>query len=323
MEKLPSDGEENSRSWKNRIRKLDRSPEGGFSMRQKANSRYELEILRRSNRELKETLELIPDWYWKVYGEEAIYVDSNNQCEVFIGYKKEEIIGKSLFDFVAEDQREGLREAYLNGYRNGKPFERYVNAKVAKNGELVYMETSGKPIFDENKKVIGCVGIGRDVSQRVENDKKIEYLLTHDALTGVYNRAFFDAELERLIRGGTRSLPASLIILDIFDFKRVNDTWGHKVGDNLLIRVCKRVDGVIRGGDILGRLGGDEFGLLLPETNGQQAQDILNRFPANIRKIVSCGLATASNLEELRNLFKNADNEMYKDKRSNRAKETK
>jgi len=160
-----------------------------------------------------------------------------------------------------------------------------------------------------------------DVSKLKENEEKLKYMSYHDKLTGVYNRHFFEEELKRL--DTSRQLPISLIVLDANGLKKINDTYGHSVGDELLIKITKIVNSVIREEDILARLGGDEFAIVLPQTDSYAAEQIADRIKAessrekirdfNISLAVGTAVKTRSE-EDIYDIYNKADNKMYEDK---------
>ncbi len=159
-------------------------------------------------------------------------------------------------------------------------------------------------------------------SKHIDN-KRIRDLTYKDNLTGLYNRRFFEKELERL--NTKRQLPISIITADINGLKIINDSLGHKKGDDLLIKSAELIKKVIRKEDILARYGGDEFVLLLPQTDEIEAEKIINRIRKRAKATeldeltVSIALGTASKTDlnqEIKDVLKKADNDMYQNKLS-------
>jgi diguanylate cyclase (GGDEF)-like protein len=150
---------------------------------------------------------------------------------------------------------------------------------------------------------------------------------TRDALTGLYNRAFFDAELDRLACG--RSFPVSVVAIDLDGLKRANDTYGHEHGDALIIRAGQFIQGAFRAEDVVARVGGDEFVVLLPgvdEAVGQRVVDRLrqamllaNQQADGLLLSMSVGVATGHDGVGVRQAIKVADERMYADKLARRA----
>jgi diguanylate cyclase (GGDEF)-like protein len=110
------------------------------------------------------------------------------------------------------------------------------------------------------------------VTERKRFESELQYLADHDPLTGIYNRRRFAAELERELAAAERyGGGGALLILDLDEFKLVNDSRGHRAGDELLVAVARAIQGRVRTTDIVGRLGGDEFGIILSHADRDQA----------------------------------------------------
>lgn len=160
--------------------------------------------------------------------------------------------------------------------------------------------------------------------QRIKMDKKIRYIGFHDNLTGLYNRHFLNEEIERL--GNSRKLPISVIVGDLNGLKLINDIFGHEEGDKYLKKTANLLKDSMRKEDILGRWGGDEFIILLPETTAEEADEIRKRIISKLRKTynderpitISLGLATKNKDDEkgIKKIIEEADYKMYKNKAS-------
>nr|WP_320023990.1 diguanylate cyclase [uncultured Acetobacterium sp.] len=146
---------------------------------------------------------------------------------------------------------------------------------TSKDGKVYHLEDSAAPIKDESGVTIGVVLVFRDVTEKKEQQKAIEYLSFHDALTGLYNRRFLEEELLRL--DTVRNLPISIIMGDVNGLKLTNDIFGHAHGDIFLKKIAEVMKRICRSDDIIARWGGDEFVILLPQTTSQQASQIMNR----------------------------------------------
>ncbi len=130
-----------------------------------------------------------------------------------------------------------------------------------------------------------AIGVGRDIQDRKLMEQRLEYVSYHDGLTGLYNRSYYEQELKRL--NVQRSLPMSIILADINDLKLTNDTFGHMEGDRLIQTFATILKKTTRAEDIVARIGGDEFVILLPNTNEQEVIQIVNRINEFVKKEIS------------------------------------
>lgn len=167
-----------------------------------------------------------------------------------------------------------------------------------------------------------------------ETNKKLEHLAMHDGLTGIYNRRYFDAKLEQEhIRYLRYKEPYCLAMLDLDLFKKVNDTYGHDIGDKVLIDFTDRVTKQLRETDLFARLGGEEFGLLMPLTSEINALILMERIRNHIQSIpcvvnnfridysVSIGLVEVKEINDMHDVLKQltlADKALYEAKRTGR-----
>jgi len=169
--------------------------------------------------------------------------------------------------------------------------------------------------------------VQQDITARKQTETKMEYLGTHDSLTGLYNRTFFDEEMNRLEKG--RQFPITIVMADVDDLKKANDDKGHLAGDKLLQRTAQVLNDSFRGDDIAARIGGDEFAVLLPNTNEIAAKEALKRIRNNLKKnnsaetgtdlSISLGISTVEKGTELKNALQQADKNMYQDKKKKKS----
>lgn len=162
-----------------------------------------------------------------------------------------------------------------------------------------------------------------DITERMNAEKEIRYLAYHDKLTGLYNRGFFEEEVQRI--DVQRSLPISIIIADLNGLKLTNDVFGHFVGDKLLTCFSDILKKVCRKEDIISRWGGDEFAVLLPETDIDTAAKICERIQKECNEAsagpislsISLGYSTKYDVKEsLKDTLKSSENMMYREKLS-------
>jgi len=152
-----------------------------------------------------------------------------------------------------------------------------------KDGEKIPVEGTISIIQDRDGNIEGQVVALRDISEKQELSNKIHYQANHDALTGLINRTAFSYELNSLIEFSRRSeTEHAFIYLDLDQFKLINDTVGHEAGDELLLETTAIIQSVVRGSDTCGRLGGDEFGILLKNSKQEQAKIIAQRLHSRL-----------------------------------------
>jgi diguanylate cyclase (GGDEF)-like protein/PAS domain S-box-containing protein len=172
-----------------------------------------------------------------------------------------------------------------------------------------------------------CYAIVSDITERKQAEEELRHLSTHDALTGLYNHGFFIEEMARLERG--RKFPVSIVMADVDHLKDTNDQDGHAAGDALLKRIAQVLTAAFRTEDVVARIGGDEFAVLLPATDATAAEVSLQRVRQVIQENntahpekpirLSLGVSTAENPIPLSVVLKIADVNMYREKRGHDA----
>jgi diguanylate cyclase (GGDEF)-like protein len=216
-------------------------------------------------------------------------------------------------------------KAWSKVYRTGKPLKSYPFVSIRKDGTEIFLENSVSPLRNNEGKIIGFRSISRDVTEHKQFEQKLAEMATHDPLTGLPNRVLlsdrFTIGLALSRRSGNR---LAVLMLDLDQFKTVNDSMGHDVGDKLLKAVGKRLTGIMRKGDTIARIGGDEFILVLPQISQANdvvefAQRILDAFLEpfvfdgyRLHITTSIGIAVyPEGGKDIESLLKNADTAMY------------
>ena len=211
-----------------------------------------------------------------------------------------------------------LNAGRISGFELNKRF-------IKPDGSLVWVNMTISPFNDEDHDQPRHLCMVSDITDKKIREDEILYLNYHDVLTGLYNRAFFDAEKARL--DTARQLPLSIIMGDIDGLKLINDMFGHIEGDRLLMEIAGILSACCRSEDIVARIGGDEFCILLPNASNAVTQGIARRIniacenyqPAANKEIfspsISLGYSTKQNSEEsIEAVFKAAEEDMYKHK---------
>jgi diguanylate cyclase (GGDEF)-like protein/PAS domain S-box-containing protein len=283
-------------------------------------------------RETERKMSIIESNYWEIFNStyDALFVhdaytgaivDANKTVEKMYGYSREEIFFMNVHDFSAGEPPYSLNEAIRfirKAVEEGSQTYEWLSKK--KGGELFWAEVSltASHIGGEGR----VLAIVRDITDRKEIEKRLQYLSAHDSLTGLYNRAHFETEYERASKG--RNYPISLIMADLDGLKVVNDSQGHAAGDHLIKAAAGLLRGAFRPDDLVARIGGDEFAVLLLQADEhitslalKRIRDAAVRLHADkdsIQVRFSLGSATAITPEEIDGLLNQADMRMYEDK---------
>lgn len=277
-----------------------------------------------SEEKLKSTLKSVGDGVITV--DRSGRIDFMNPiAEKLTAWKMEDALGKSfnsVFNIINEFTRLKIENPVDKVFETNRIIELDNHTiLIAKDGTEIEIEDTASPIRDSEGVTIGAVIVFRDFSDKKEKRDQIEYLSYHDQLSGLYNRRFFEEELKRL--NTKRNLPLSVIFADVNGLKTINDAFGHEHGDEVIKKFALVLRNNCRADDIISRTGGDEFVILLPNTNCEDVQSLTSRIKESIQKqkvmniniSVSFGWSTKDNEEQSINyLIKNAEDMMYQKK---------
>lgn len=254
----------------------------------------------------------------------------NISCIKLLGYTdQEELLGKNMHRQIHHSRRDGtpfpLAECRIfQSIIQGKGFEAYDEVFWRADGTSFDVEYHSYPQVI-NGKIVGGVITFMDITDRKQREEKIQYLSYHDTLTGLYNRRCFEDNLINV--DVPHNLPLSVIFADINGLKMTNDIFGHATGDELIKKSAEILKHSCREHDIIARIGGDEFVILLPKTNQEYAEKILARIKSGFLNArvaaIKCSISLGSDTkisanQSLEEVITNAENEMYKDKTMNR-----
>ena len=215
------------------------------------------------------------------------YIDVNTMACKLMGRPRREVLKMSLSDFLAPSDFEKILKEFKK--ITGKKLID-VEFRVRKKDSPDYWISLRAAKINDNCFINFCT----DISVRKEKEARVEFLSYHDSLTGVNNRKFYEEAISRL--DTISNLPLSVIICDVNGLKLTNDALGHAAGDRVLIETSNLLRKHLRKDDILARVGGDEFSIILPKTNSHEAQKIVNSITAACPSLNVDSLAKSVNI---------------------------
>lgn len=233
---------------------------------------------------------------------------------------REEIIGYK-FDQVFSSAEAEKRKAALRWVIDKKEPKTIEVITEFDDGSHYYVTTM-RPVLDINNEIILVVGTAKDITERKKMEDDLRFLSTHDSLTGLFNRNFFETEIKRL--QVSRLYPVSIVICDLDHLKGINDRFGHIKGDYLIKKTAECLQNAFRAEDIIARVGGDEFAILLPQVDEANALEGVSRLRKLIHETnepypqLSIGVACGTDGAQLSEVQKKADDRMYQEKMNRR-----
>jgi diguanylate cyclase (GGDEF)-like protein/PAS domain S-box-containing protein len=249
--------------------------------------------LRESRQMLQLVIDNIPQRvFWK--DTELYYLGCNKAFSEDAGLDDpRHIIGKTDSDFAWKEEAESYRQDDLRTIQNGIARINYEEPQHRQDGKVSWLRTSKIPLTDAQGLTVGVLGMYEDISERKRLDQRLEQMALYDSLTSLPNRAHFLARLEQALdKAKWHGTLVGLMYFDIDKFKRINDTFGHDVGDEVIVTFARRVKDAIRESDVVGRLGGDEFCLLVELPNRQVAHTLAAKLIAIMRPVMQAGETT-------------------------------
>lgn len=249
---------------------------------------------------------------------ERRYQEVNAAYEDWFGVQASDIRGMYVWEVLGEAAYEALRP-HLDAALSGEQVSFEAEIPYQKGGDRMVL-AQYQPNLDGNGKVNGVYAVVRDLTSVKQAEQ--------DFLTGLWNRRKFEEKFEYLLRKASRyRQPVSLILIDVDNFKAINDCHGHLVGDEVLKTMGRHLGYTVRGADVVGRWGGEEFIILAPETAAEEARQLAERICAEIRRLsfdgvdqvtVSIGVAQSMEREKSDSLMERADSALYQAKREGR-----
>jgi diguanylate cyclase (GGDEF)-like protein/PAS domain S-box-containing protein len=290
--------------------------------------------LKESEAKFRDLVESTSDWVWEINAD-GLYVYSSPKVKDILGYDVNEVLGKSPFYFMPEDEAEKSRTIFSQILTEQKPFYGLENINRHKDGHIVVLETSGVPVFNKSGNFMGFRGIDRDITQRKKVEERLKAISITDELTGLFNRRGFFTLAEKEFKVVNRhKRRMSLIYLDLDGLKAINDKLGHETGDQALVDAANILRKSFRESDIMGRMGGDEFAVLITDGSEADIEKIaVDHIQQNLKihneqagrsyaLLLSMGFAhydpgSSCTISEL---IKQADSSMYEDKKRHNSK---
>lgn len=257
----------------------------------------------------------------------------NRGAELITGYARGDVLGKDFEVLFPDDSiRDGLPRRTLEFVRANRHSKDEQRRRRRSSGEFL-AQSALDSVRAESGELLGFVEVFQDITEAKQREERLYERATRDPLTGIFNRGHFvEAATLEIERARRFAEPLSLLLIDIDRFKKVNDTYGHDIGDRVIVMLIRALAGEARKVDILGRIGGEEFAVLLPRANKEPAAEIgqrLRRIVAQQRVAVgggreigftiSLGLASLRpGTRDFAELMRNADAALYRAKREGR-----
>ncbi len=251
----------------------------------------------------------------------------SGQAEAIFGWNAAEALGRALgsWRLVYEDDRTATQAMVRSLVEGSDRHATILSRSYRKDGSVIWVEWHNSALRDEAGQLVSILSLAQDVSSRIQAEERLQYMATHDGLTGLPNSVLLNARLDSaLVRSRRSGTRVGVMFLDLDHFKDVNDSFGHRAGDALLKELAQRIRGALRQSDVLARVSGDEFVVVLedfpedtgPEVVGRKVLDEVRRpFHVEGHEIhVSGSLGLAlhpEDGEDAETLLKNADAAMY------------
>lgn len=281
------------------------------------------EGLARAKREWERTFDAVPDLVAIMDREQRI-VRVNKAMASRLGAPARDLIGRRCFETFHASKHAPLLCPHKGLMADGREHLAEIVDDLLGGTFMV----SVTPLLDDSGHVAGCVHVARDITERKRLEEELKLLATRDSLTGLLSRGHFMELLGLFFQNAKRySFPLSLCLCDLDNFKEVNDMYGHQAGDRALEVFGEVLRHELRGSDLAGRYGGDEFVMIFPHTSASEACESLERIRAHVERIVlksgtqSYSLTCTAGIAEFRpdmntveELVHNADKALYQGK---------
>ena len=251
----------------------------------------------------------------------------SGNAEAIFGFGPDEVLGRAMdsIRLVYEEDSEAVGTMVRRLMEGPEPSATILNRNYRKDGSVIWVEWHNSALRDAEGRLVSILSLAQDVSSRIQAEERLQFMATHDGLTGLPNRLLLPDRLSAaLSRAQRHGHGVAVLFLDLDHFKDVNDTLGHRVGDELLKDLARRIRGSLRQSDLLVRLSGDEFVVVLEDLEGDSGpdrvaqkilDDVMRPFPIDGHEVlVSASLGYAvypEDGDDPETLLKNADAAMY------------
>ncbi len=284
--------------------------------------------LRESEERFRLIAESVSDVIWTIDPQMERFSYISPSVATLLGLSANEALSQPLATFMERDTLDQLRtlldriSLQFSGQTTTEIAEKMEMEQRSSDGRRIPVEVVVSAIADDQGRLKEFVGISRDITERKRIEEKLKYRSTHDSQTDLYNRAYFDAEIERITDG--RHFPVSFITIDLDGLKLINDSRGHDAGDLLIKGAAQILRAAFRADDMVARVGGDEFIAVLTNSDADAAKAAINRIRecadrynrehTDLPVSMSLGGATATSKDKIAAALKQSDALMYDDK---------
>ena len=258
------------------------------------------------------------------------YIGCNKSFENLLAKKESEIIGKNDFELFEEDLAKVFRREDFEVLDENNLITS--NEWIIFGHKRIFFQTKRIPFIYKNKK-IGILGIARDITGLYEIQEKLKKQTYYDELTKIFNRKAYNERIQEKFDLFDRyETDFTIAMYDLDDFKKINDTYGHDIGDKVLVEITNEVKSIIRKTDFLFRVGGEEFVIIFDKISLDESYDIAEKIRINISKMqiienekitISMGITQAIANDNPQSIYERVDKLMYQSKRNNKNQTTK
>ncbi len=274
--------------------------------------------LHKAKEKYRSLLDDLPAWICEFLPDSTLVYVNKAYCK-YLEMSLDDLIGQKFLGLLTEGAREEAEKQY-KALTSDHPSNQYAH-EVIKNGEIRWQEWRHRAFFTEQGQPAYYYSIGMDVTERKRVEEELIYLSYHDHLTGLYNRRFFENELKRLDMKA--NFPITVVMGDVNGLKLINDSFGHAAGDEILKKAAKSIRKGCTDDEIIARIGGDEFAIILPKTDKFETERMIRRIKemSLVEKTGQCVLSISfgyktkySEEDDIQTILAEAENNMYKQK---------